>query len=66
MTQKHIFNCIEWEKDACFIAKSAFNGIDKNLCTLYVPCGMKPVYRRHELFGEFNNIEMGGWKLPLS
>lgn len=39
------------------IGTTTFNGVDKTVCTLYVPAGTKPEYESAEGWNEFENIE---------
>ena len=54
---KSIHSAIE-KVDGVVIEGDAFNGIDKNECTLYIPAGTRWAYRHHKVFGLFKNIEI--------
>ena len=54
---KSIHSTIE-KVDGVVIEGDAFNGIDMNECTLYIPAGTRWAYRHHKVFGQFKNIEI--------
>ena len=54
---KSIHSTIE-KVDGVVIEGDAFNGIDMNECTLYIPAGTRWAYRHHKVFGLFKNIEI--------
>ena len=56
---KSIHSTIE-KVDGVVIEGDAFNGIDMNECTLYIPAGTRWAYRHHKVFGLFKNIEIEG------
>ena len=56
---KSIHSAIE-KVDGVVIEGDAFNGIDMNECTLYIPAGTRWAYRHHKVFGLFKNIEIEG------
>ena len=39
------------------IGENAFERVDKEKCTLYVPAGTKEAYSNHPVLGKFVNIE---------
>ena len=44
-------------EDLFTIDSNVFSGVDKNACTLYVPCGAKEIYAATEGWEDFVNIE---------
>ncbi|MBR1596783.1 MAG: leucine-rich repeat domain-containing protein [Phocaeicola sp.] len=54
---RSIHSAIE-EIDNVEIEEDAFDGIDLDECTLFVPPGTRWAYRHHPVFGKFKNIEI--------
>ena len=47
-------NNIEIEK--AYVSDDAFEGVDFETCTLYIPSGTRWAYRHHPIFSKFKNI----------
>ena len=53
-------------EDLFSIDSSVFDNVDKNACTLYVPCGAKEIYAATEGWEDFVNIEEPGVTITIN